>query len=125
MKWLIRWLLETVGWIPTSAYIARVSEEHPDQQELPPRILHVVGGKSFQKWAYLKCPCPCGELIMLSLSKTKRPHWQVAIDWLDRPTVTPSIWQTAECFSHFWLKKGCVEWTKDTGQPPRGFEPPF
>jgi hypothetical protein len=116
-KW-IRHFLEKIRWIPRADVIANLSPEHPDQASLPPGFLHVVGGKHYQKWAYLKCPCNCGALIMLSLSAARRPHWRVKFDWLDRPTVEPSIWQMEGCFSHFWIRKGRVDWVKDTGRRP-------
>jgi Family of unknown function (DUF6527) len=121
-KWF-RQFLEGVRWIPRTDLVATISEEHPNQGSLPPSVLHVVGGKNYQKWAYLNCPCNCGALIMLSLAAARRPHWQVAIDWLDRPTVKPSVWQTEGCYSHFWIKQGRVEWVKDTGTrpPPANF----
>jgi hypothetical protein len=59
---------------------------------------------------------------MLSLATARRPHWQVKIDWLDRPTIVPSVWQTDGCFSHFWVKAGRIDWVKDTGRPPSRLE---
>jgi hypothetical protein len=86
---------------------------------LPPRLLVLVGEGHFHKWAYLACPCGCGNPIMLSLSKTKRPAWHVGVDWLGRPTIEPSARQTAGCYSHFWLRKGRIDWCGDTGKPWR------
>jgi hypothetical protein len=119
-KW-IRQLLEKIGWTPRTELIAKFSADYPDQVSLPPGLLHVVGGPNYQKWAYLKCPCNCGALIMLSLATARRPHWQVKIDWLDRPTIVPSVWQTDGCFSHFWVKAGRINWVKDTGRPPSSY----
>jgi hypothetical protein len=114
-RW-IRHCLEALGLIFPAAVVARISPDYPDET-LAPGVLHVVGGKNYQKWAYLKCPCGCGAQIMLSLSTTKRPNWTVTFDWLGRPTIRPSIWQSDGCFSHFWVREGRIEWTKDTGKP--------
>ncbi len=100
-------------------FTARMSAHHPELATLKPGILYVVGGIDYQKWAFLTCPCGCAESIMLSLSKKRRPHWQVDVDWLNRPTVRPSIWQTEGCYSHFWIKKGTIHWTPDSGRPHR------
>jgi len=116
-KW-IRLLLEYFGLFPRADLIAHLSPDHPDQATLPPGLLHVVGGKGYQKWAYFKCPCGCGALIMLSLSTERRPNWRVDTDWFDRPTVRPSVWQTDGCFSHFFIKQGHIDWCHDTGTPP-------
>ena len=115
MKKLIRYLLEKFCVIPRTEIVAKASPEYPNHEALPPGILHVVGGKNFQKWAYFKCPCGCGAPIMLSLSSARGPCWQVKTDWLDRATIEPSVRQTDGCFSHFWVKQGIVVWCKDTG----------
>ncbi len=120
MKKAIRRLLERFGWIPPTEFVATLSADYPEPSALPQGLLHVVGGPRYQKWAYLMCPCRCGQPIMLSLSTARRPSWRVSIDWLDRPTAEPSIWQTDGCFSHFWLRRGRIEWVVDTGKrPPR------
>jgi hypothetical protein len=48
----------------------------------------------------------------------RSPRWRVAIDWFDRPTLEPSVWQTDGCYSHFWVKQGRIVWTPDTGKTP-------
>jgi hypothetical protein len=112
----LRQSLEWARFIEPIHVSAVLSPSYPDLESLPERALYVVGGADYQKWAFLICPCGCGDRIMLSLSQKQRPRWQVEVDWLGRPTVKPSIWQTEGCFSHFWLKKGRVHWTADTGQ---------
>jgi len=114
--WLRRFL-ESLGLIQATEIVATVSSDHPEGA-VAPGLLHVVGGTGYQKWAYLSCPCGCGAPIMLSLSATRRPQWHVRIDWLDRPTIEPSIWQTDGCHSHFWVKRGQIDWVADTGKPP-------
>lgn len=116
-----RQALERFGVIEPVQLAARVSQQYPDLETLPEKTLYVVGGLGYQKWAYMVCPCGCGERIMLSLATNRRPHWSVEVDWLGRPTIKPSVWQTAGCFSHFWVKKGRIEWTRDTGKPHRSW----
>lgn len=113
----IRRGLEGARIISPTQFSAVVLPDHPDLETLPAGLLYVVGGKAYQKWAFLVCPCGCGERIMLSLAKNRRPRWQVELDWLQRPTVKPSVWQTDGCYSHFWIKKGIIHWTSDTGSP--------
>lgn len=110
---------EWAGFISSTQVTGRTSPDHPDLDKLPAGILHIVGGPTYRKWAYLVCPCGCGECIMLSLATKGHPRWQVKLDWLLRPTVEPSVWQTTGCCSHFWIRRGRIEWTTDTGIPPR------
>lgn len=118
MKQWLRRFLEAIGWIPATEYIALPSDDHPDQASLPHGIVHIVGGRDYQKWAYLRCPCRCGAVIMLSLAASRRPRWRARTDWFGRPTLAPSVWQTAGCYSHFFLRDGRVDWVRDTGTPP-------
>jgi Family of unknown function (DUF6527) len=112
---VLRSVLEALGIVAHPDITARFVGEDPDHASLRSGELHVVGNRQYQKWALLRCPCDCGETIMLSLSTKKRPRWTVAIDWLGRPTVQPSIRQTAGCYSHFWLRRGRLDWCADTG----------
>ncbi|WP_206431681.1 DUF6527 family protein, partial [Sphingomonas koreensis] len=36
------------------------------------------------------------------------------LDWLCRPSITPSINQLNACGCHFWIKDGAVEWCRDS-----------
>ena len=110
-----RRLLEFTGLIKKSVSVTIIAE-HPQETEPAVGVLHIVGGKDYAKWAYLRCPCSCGARIMLSLSRNSRPSWSVTVDWLGRPTIFPSVRQLDGCYSHFWLKRGVVELCHDTGQ---------
>lgn len=72
----------------------------------------VVGGKDYVKWAYLKCPCGCGDILSLSLMKSIKPNWKLRIDKNKLPTLYPSIWREDGCESHFWIWKGKLEWAR-------------
>jgi Family of unknown function (DUF6527) len=112
----LRSLLSFVGIIRKPDVSARYVDDHPDRNTMVPKELYVVGDRRIQKWALMRCPCGCGETIMLSLSRKRRPSWSVQIDWLGRPTLQPSIRQTDGCYSHFWLKGGQLLWCVDTGK---------
>lgn len=119
---LLRWfllLLAWLGFIERPRFIVRRSSTHPNVNELSESDLVIVGAGPHLKWACFRCPCGCGEKIALSLAPERRPRWSVLADRLSRPTVDPSVRQTANCHSHFWIKKGQVEWCQDTGRPLR------
>jgi hypothetical protein len=112
-----RGLLGWLGFAPRPQFIAKITPSNPSPNSIRKGTLIVVGGQDYQKWAYFRCPCDCGETIMLSLSKTTRPSWSVSIDSHQRPTISPSVRQIAGCFSHFWVREGNVQWCRDTGRP--------
>jgi len=111
------WLLSALGLLKKPRFVARLSEHHPAPEEIRTNELIIVQSGPHLKWACFICPCGCGEKIALSLAPNRRPRWTVSIDWQKRPTISPSVWQRAGCFSHFWLRKGEVDWCPGTGEP--------
>lgn len=91
-------------------YKIEIIPDNPNPDLLKDRIIYVVGNDKYVKWAYLKCPSNCGDLIMLSLVNSVGPSWKIKQDNLGRPTIYPSIHKLDGCKSHFWLKKGIIQW---------------
>ena len=115
MRNMLRRILETLRFVPRSDLFCRIATRHPDPGQLVLGEVVVVRDPS-EKWACFPCPCGCGETTKLSLNQTRRPRWQVSIDRLSRPTISPSVRQTSGCLSHYWVKNGRVEWCGDTGR---------
>lgn len=111
---LLRSCLAGLGFIPKSDLVARIVSRHPDMEEVVPGELVVVRD-GIDKWACFRCPGGCGECIKLSLNPKRRPRWSTTVDWLGRPTVSPSIRQTSDCRCHFWVREGQVSWCEDSG----------
>ena len=90
-------------------------EDFPESLE--PATVYVAG-----VWgAALLCPCGCGDVIELNLLGKVRPHWRVREHWDHSASVTPSVWRRRGCRSHFFVRKGKIEWCgPDThGSPVR------
>ncbi|TAL64473.1 MAG: hypothetical protein EPN88_10905 [Bacteroidetes bacterium] len=87
--------------------------DNPNPSTLKKNIVYVVGGPNYEKWAYLKCPCGCNDIIMLSLDNKQRPSWTIKQDKKGRVTISPSIRKLDGCKSHFMIKKGRLLWSKD------------
>lgn len=117
---ICREILIWLGVIPKPAYLARIVDMHPAPENIAPDWVYVVGGSDYQKWACFRCPTGSGEVIQLSLMHNRRPHWQVKVDWLGRPTIHLSVRQLESSFAHFWLRKGTISWCPDTGRKPHG-----
>lgn len=82
-------------------------------EELPERLqesrLYVIG--TDKPWcAALLCPCGCGDVIQLSLLPTDSPSWKISYDRVGLPTLSPSVWRTRGCRSHFFLRRGLIVW---------------
>jgi hypothetical protein len=112
-------LIKFLVWLrllPRPQYLSYIVSEHPTPDEIKDGMMLVVKDGTLEKWACFRCPCGCGQRIQLSLSQTRRPRWAVLTDWLSRPTVHPSVRQLSGCKSHFWIKRGKIEWCNDTGR---------
>ena len=93
----------------------KLVDEHPTDEEIEDHVIYVVGGKGYQKWAYFRCPTDKTEVIQLSLMQKHRPRWRIECDWIQRPTIHPSVRQTAGSYAHFWVKSGDVQLCADSG----------
>ena len=93
-------------------YKVEIIPDNPNPEKLQKDIVYVVGEKRYKKWAYMKCPCGCNEIIMLSLNNNSFPSWSVRQDKLGRATISPSINKLDGCRSHFLVKKGKLIWAQ-------------
>jgi hypothetical protein len=79
--------------------------------ERMPRRNLVLARKDDEDWCVgMRCPCGCGQTIELLLVREAKPRWDLLIDPTGRPSLTPSVWLQTGCRSHFWLRRGRVEW---------------
>jgi len=108
-------LLRRLRLIPQTDLAAEVQPLHPVPEQLGSKNLVVVRDDDQEKWVCFRCPGGCGEKIMLNLSASRLPRWKVEVDWLGRPTVSPSVRQVNACGCHFRIRKGSVYWCRDSG----------
>jgi hypothetical protein len=99
-------LLERFG-IRQRRYRVVLADELPDA--IRPFDLYAIG--EGQPWlAVIQCPCGCGSIIQLSLLKYDSPRWSLYIESDGTGTLSPSIWRSQGCQSHFFVKKGKIVW---------------
>ena len=100
------WVKGLFGGGPAPFTTIRV-EEPPEV--LRSRTVYLLGeGEHIWSVAML-CPCGCGEQIQLS-TLDSRPRWSVEIEGDGSVTLSPSVWRTVGCRSHFFLRSGLVLW---------------
>lgn len=99
-------LLEHVG-LRSHRYRVKRVEEMVDRPKL--FQMYAIGGDS--PWlATMLCPCGCGDLIQLSLLERESPSWKLTLDECGFPTLTPSVWRSKGCRSHFFIRDGLILW---------------
>ncbi len=81
--------------------------EPPDEGELRDGFLLREVRDGYEKWAHFRCP-RCREHIRVPLAGAK--SWKLKVDWLRRPSLHPSVWQTGSCGAHFFVRKGRISW---------------
>ena len=118
LKKLLRDGAAAVGIIRRPEFVCVLIADHPLPEAMEAGKIYVVGGPGYQKWAVFRCPKHQEEIVQLSLMQNRRPRWTIAMDFLDRPTIHPSVRQLDGAYAHFWVKSGYVEWCADTGQRP-------
>lgn len=109
------WFFRLLGRRPPPPRIRKVvfveGDELPDI--LPPFDL-VVSREGNTLWsAGLVCPCGCDRRIEVMLLKGVKPRWDLLLDDEGLPTLKPSVWVSDGCRSHFWLRKGLIDWCDD------------
>lgn len=93
-----------------SAYAVCIETEEPEKLE--PKTLYLIGEDDAYWLAVLACPCGCGDAIRLPMSPGSSPCWRVDRP-LNPPTLWPSIHRTVRCKSHFFLRRGNIDWCRD------------
>lgn len=115
MSWLARlyaWFVGLFsGWFDPPYKTQTVEEELPSA--LQKRTLYVVQEDGFEEQAAMLCPCGCGNVLHMNLLTDERPCWRVTRHQDGTATLHPSVWRKKDCRSHFWFRRGRVEWCPD------------
>ena len=112
MSRLRRLVLRLWRWLrPKSAPFATVSVDDL-HEEAASRTIYLAGERSKPWAAALACPCGCGAVICLNLLEDARPRWS-AIEHRDGTiSIEPSVWRRKGCRSHFFVRRGRIEWCR-------------
>ncbi|MEQ9145535.1 MAG: DUF6527 family protein [Parvibaculaceae bacterium] len=58
----------------------------------------------------MRCPCGCGDTIILQLIPEAKPRWTLSQSRGGYPTLHPSVHRQTGCKAHFWLRDGKIIW---------------
>src|ERR1700730_2370602 len=113
LRQLLRNALVRLRIVRNPEYVTRLTDHQPGAKQIRIGEVIAVRGQNGPKWACLLCPCGSGEVVRLALERGSRPVWKLAIDYLGRPSLKPSIWQRARCKCHFRICRGELRWCPD------------
>jgi hypothetical protein len=79
-------------------------------KKLKRRTLYVLQEDGFEEQAAMLCPCGCRRVLQMNLLRDERPYWHLTRHEDDTASLQPSVWRKKDCGSHFWFRRGRVEW---------------
>jgi hypothetical protein len=82
-------------------------------ERLRPGEVYLLGQKGHYWCAALPCPCGCGAVIQLNLTTGTHPRWTARIEQDGTLTLSPSVWRTEGCRTHFFLRAGRIQLVSD------------
>lgn len=82
-------------------------EEEPEEFE--PMQVYALGEGGHLWHISMLCPCGCGEKISLNTLPDDSPRWTLE-EHDGVPSIRPSVWRRVGCRSHFFLRRGRIEW---------------
>lgn len=82
--------------------------ELPDN--LDPTIVYVLGEGAHLWSVAMVCPCGCEAVLHMGLHADARPCWRLTYHWDGTASLVPSVWRQVGCHSHFFLRRGRIEW---------------
>jgi len=97
--------------VASSAYTTAFLEDDLNlPKNLNQKVVYIIGVKGNEWLAVLSCPCGCGSKIQLNLLKEEKPFWTWGVNERGAPTLSPSVWRTVGCKSHFFVRAGAIQW---------------
>lgn len=115
MKWLKRLWHDLWNWFSPAPQALRTLKVEDLPDVLDVRAIYLVGEGNYLWFAALVCPCGCAETIFLNLLSGQRPCWRIECHSDGTVSLCPSIWRIRNCHSHFFIRRGQIEWVLVSG----------
>lgn len=104
----INWLFLPFRDFSKSSYHVEFVEDPKDNHKR--KVVYIVGSKLHPWRAEFLCPCGCKEVIILPVDEATKPRWDFTMNDKKECTLSPSVWRTRGCKSHFFLRSGKIQW---------------
>lgn len=115
----MRFLREFWAWL--RAWFDRKKPDRPLKtvhiEELPEVLdaasVYVLGEGQYRWFVAMICPCGCKATLQMSLLADARPQWKLSEHDDGTLTLHPSVWRKEGCRSHFFLRRGLIQWCRE------------
>lgn len=77
------------------------------------KTIYIVGEEEHPWLLAFNCPCGCHNVIQLNLLKDAAPCWKYKVTKKKKVNISPSVWRTTGCKSHFFVHKSKIYWVMD------------
>jgi len=104
---IFTWFSQLLSFIWSKPYSIQYVEDSINNPEN--KILYAIGTSDEPWQVELCCPCGCKDKIVLPVNESTEPRWALKIV-NNKPSLSPSIWRSKGCKSHFFLKQGKIDW---------------
>lgn len=109
MQWHRKIVAKFAEWLQPEHKFINVDELPENVNE---KTIYIIGDSS-QPWLLaFNCPCGCHNLIQLNLLKDADPCWKYKVTRKKKINISPSVWRTTGCKSHFFVRKSKIDWVK-------------
>jgi hypothetical protein len=111
---VVRFFVSIYRWFVTlfrNWRIYRLEYVSEEPTKLRTSTVYAVGENGHIWHVTFLCPCRCGAPISLNMLPDDSPRWHLSVHG-DTPTLTPSVRRQVGCRSHFFLRRGRVDWCR-------------
>ena len=81
--------------------------DHPDN-----KTIYLITHQEYCWQIVMICPCGCRKLLYMNAIKDHPPYWRFEIHGKYNVSLHPSIHRQVGCKSHFFVRRGKIDWCK-------------
>ena len=111
IKIFIDWLLNPLVSYFDKPYFVEFVEDPVDDPLK--KVLYIIGTQNEVWQVEMLCPCGCAEKIVLPANEETSPRWTIKVNSTGVPSLSPSVWRSKGCKSHFFLRLGRIKWCEN------------
>jgi hypothetical protein len=101
----------------TKLYYKGTVDKRSDSQELLIKSGDfVIVKREVLRFLVLRCPCGCGDDLLINLDKRSGPAWRLYSKF-GSYSLFPSYWRNTECGSHFVIWNNRIYWYSRAEEP--------